>query len=190
MELDYSGITEVVKNTEHPVPPLGEFFQSTCVFLLLCHPDDPYILFILKADNEGYPWRNQMALPGGHVDKEDSSPLNAAYRELKEELNIEKEQIDFIGSLGHFPTIKDKEIEAFLGVWNEKGDIRFDTEEIAKVVKIPMEVLYNTHIKNNFIKYLPGYDKLLYPYDDIVVWGATARIIHYFFNLILPYIQP
>lgn len=190
MVLDYSGIIEAVKKGDHPAAPVGVPFQQTCVFMLLCQPESPYILFILKADREGYPWRNQMALPGGHIDDDDPSPLKAAYRELEEELGIDNKDVDFIGSIGHYQTIKNKVIEAFLGLWNEKGIVRFDTKEIARVVKIPVEVLYQTHIKKNFREHLPGYDELLYPFDDIVVWGATARIVHYFMNLIIPYVKP
>lgn len=190
MELDYSGISEAVQGKTHPILPSGEFNKSACVFLLLCNPSDPYILFILKADNEGYPWRNQTTLPGGHIDTGDATPLMAAYREIYEELNIENKYVDYIGSIGHYQTTNHRDIEAFLGLWNGEGDLRFDPKEIAKIVKIPMEALYRTHINNNYRFELPEFDKLLYPFDDIVVRGATARIIHYFLNLTFPHILP
>ena len=74
-----------------------------------------------------------MALPGGHVDKADASPMDAAYRELEEEVNIPRNQIDFIGSMGHFQTINNKDIEVFVGIWNGKGPLAFDSEEIQRV---------------------------------------------------------
>ena len=189
MKLDLPGIMEKVKNTAHPTPECLHMFQRTTVFLLLCRPEDPYILFILKADREGYPWRNQMALPGGHVDQADGSSLNAAFRELKEEVNIDRENVEYFGSIGHFQTIRDKDIEAFLGIWNERGDLCFEKEEIARIVYIPVSVLYQTHMKNEFTSGFPGYEKLQYPFEDVVVWGATARIIQYLLNLILPCIH-
>ena len=72
------------------------------MFLLLFNREETHCLAIQKSDNDDYPWRNQVALPGGHIEKNDAGPLEAAFRELEEELNIPRSQIEFIGSLGHF----------------------------------------------------------------------------------------
>ena len=97
--------------------------DCTSVFLLIYHRQRvPYILAILKADTPGYAWRNQVALPGGHIDETDNTPLDAAFRELEEEIGILKCQVAFIGSLGHFQTIQQKDIEVFVrGCGRETG---------------------------------------------------------------------
>ena len=127
-----------------------------------------------------------MALPGGHIDMQDDSPLDAAYRELFEELNIKRDQVETIGSVGHFQTINRRDIEVFLGYLKEEGCVRYDPSEIAKVVRIPLSELIRIHLEKKYGGRIPGWEELLYPYDDIVVWGATARIIHYFIGLIQP----
>ena len=186
MDIDCNQFKYIIKNSDHPQADAGCGYRETCVFLLLHDVDAPYIVFILKADNAGYPWRNQMALPGGHIDEMDKTPLDAAFRELDEELNIKRDQVVTIGSMGHFPTINKRDIEVFVGYLKEEGDIAFDPSEIAKVVRIPLAELFRIHVSNHYEEGFPGWEKLLYPYEDIVVWGATARIIHYFIDLIQP----
>ena len=146
-----------------------------------------HVLAILKADTEGYPWRNQVALPGGHVDEADGNSLATAYRELKEELNIDPEQVEVVGSLGFFQTIRATEIEAFVGVWNgDRSGLRFDPGEISMMLEIPIAGLIRTHVENRYAGNHPGVGSLIYPTgkkkqgEDIVVWGVTAMIFHYF----------
>jgi 8-oxo-dGTP pyrophosphatase MutT (NUDIX family) len=123
-----------------------------CVFLLLFNQPDPHILAIQKSDTEGYPWRNQVALPGGHLESTDSGPVEAVFRELEEELSIGKDQVDFIGSLGHFQTLtRPRDIEAFIGLWNGEGPVRFDAVEISRILKIPLKKLFGIHQANTIM---------------------------------------
>ena len=161
--------------------------MSACVFLLLFNRPDPHILAIQKSDTEGYPWRNQVALPGGHMESSDAGPVAAAFRELEEELNISQDQVDFIGSLGHFRTLtKPRDIEAFIGLWNGKGSLRFDATEIARILEIPLKTLVGIHQAERYHGRQPDIDKLEYPFEDVVIWGATAKILHHFIELIYP----
>lgn len=156
------------------------------MFLLLCSLErDPYILAIVKADSEDYPWANQVALPGGHVDGADRTSKDTAYRELFEEMNIGASHVDFLGSMGCFRTINHTEIEAFAGVWDEAGKVRYDPSEIARVVRLPIETLAAVHGEQGFSGRAPDISELLYPVGDVTVWGATARILHYLMELLL-----
>jgi len=185
--IDFSSLKHIINNASLPEPPADASYQSTCVFLLLFGEKEPYILFIQKSDREGYPWRNQVALPGGHVDKEDKGPVDTAFRELEEELNISRNQVELIGSMGHFQTIQDKDIEVFIGLWNGKGPVRYDSEEIARVIEIPLKDLVRTHVAANFRGRLPATRDLVYPLKGVVIWGVTARILHYFIELLYPF---
>ena len=113
-------LKQLIRNAPTPKPPLDGVYKPACVFLLLYELEDLHILAIQKADSEGYPWRNQVALPGGHIDPEDTSPLEGAFRELQEEVNIKRDQVELLGSIGHFQTINNRDIEVFIGHWNRK----------------------------------------------------------------------
>jgi len=183
---DVIGLKEIIRKNAMPGLPESNPFQPTCVFLLLFNAEDPHILAIQKTDSEGYPWRNQVALPGGHLEKEDASPLAGAFRELEEETRISLDQVEFIGSLGHYQTINGRDIEAFIGVWDATGPVRYDPSEIARMLNVPLRALVQTHRVGNFHNRIPSIDELRYPVEDVVIWGATARILHQLIELLYP----
>jgi len=183
---DVIGLKEIIRKNAMPGLPESNPFQPTCVFLLLFNAEDPHILAIQKTDSEGYPWRNQVALPGGHLEKEDASPLAGAFRELEEETRISRDRVEFIGSLGHYQTINGRDIEAFIGVWDATGPVRYDPSEIARMLNVPLRALVQTHHVGNFHNRIPSIDELRYPVEDVVIWGATARILHQLIELLYP----
>lgn len=189
MHINASCLKSIVSAAAHPGPPESGGYQSTTVFLLVFDPPHPRILAIQKADTEGYPWRNQVALPGGHIDPDDDSAVDAGFRELEEELNISRDQVDLVGTLGHFQTINHKDIQVFVGVWNEKGIIRHNPDEISRTLDIPLELLVNIHIAQGYHGRLPDVYTLLYPFQDVTVWGVTAKILHHFIEVLYPYLS-
>ena len=190
MGIDIDELKDIIRNGSPPERPDDRIYKPACVFLLMFDLEEPYILAIQKADSEGYPWRNQVALPGGHLDAEDASPLEGAFRELEEEVGISREQVEFIGSMGHFQTINHRDIEVFTGLWKPAGPVRHDPAEISRILKIPLRVLVQTHNSKNFHGRIPGIDELRYPFEDVVIWGATARILHHLIELLLEVMSP
>jgi len=188
--IDYPRLKEIIVNSRPNGSPEDVFRVPACVFLLLFDRPDPHILAIQKSDTEGYPWRNQVALPGGHLENTDAGPVAAAFRELEEELNISQDQVDFIGSLGHFQTLtRPRDIEAFIGLWNGQGSIRFDDTEIARILEIPLQTLVDIHQAKRYHDRQINTHELEYPFGDVVIWGATAKILHRFIELIYPLVH-
>jgi 8-oxo-dGTP pyrophosphatase MutT (NUDIX family) len=184
--LNIAELKEILHKNAIPGPPETGYFKPACVFLLLFNPGEPHILAIQKTDSEGYPWRNQVALPGGHLDEADASPLEGAFRELEEETRIGRNQVELVGSLGHYQTINYRDIEAFIGVWDAAGPVRHDPSEISRILEIPLRALVQTHLSKNFHNRIPDIDELRYPFEDVVIWGATARILHHLIETLYP----
>ncbi|NDY71930.1 CoA pyrophosphatase [Desulfobacter hydrogenophilus] len=177
-------MNSAIVSASHPPAPDPAQFKSTAVMALFFFRREPTLLFIQKADREGYAWRNQMAFPGGHVEQTDASVKQAAFRELYEETGIVSDNVEYIGSLGHFQTLKNRDIQAFTGIWNQKDEIVFETEEISRVLEIPFETLLKTHRKNGYAGHRPNVMELTYPYKDVVIWGVTAQIVHHLIEVI------
>jgi peroxisomal coenzyme A diphosphatase NUDT7 len=180
-----SAIEKAIQNASHTGAPDYDLYQPTSVIILFVFNKEIELLFIQKADIKGYPWANQMAFPGGHRDKNDFCAQDTALRELVEELEITQENVKVIGSLGHFQTINSKDIEAFAGIWNQKGVIRHDTDEISRVFQIPLQYLIDIHTKKDFHMHKPNIMQLTYPYQDIVIWGVTAKILYHLIDSLL-----
>ena len=178
-------ISSAIKKRSHPGPPDYDLFQPTSVMILFVFRKEIELLFIQKADKEGYPWANQMAFPGGHKDKEDLCSQDTALREMSEEMGIARENVEILGSIGHFQTINNKDIEAFTGIWNQKDTIRFDTVEISKVYKISLKYLIDIHTQKKFHVSKPTIMQLTYPFEDILIWGVTAKILYHLIESLL-----
>ncbi len=178
-------IRKAVKHTSHPGAPDYDLFQATSVMVLFVFNTEIELLFIQKADVKGYPWANQMAFPGGHKDKTDLSTRDTALRELAEEMGIIQENVEVIGSFGHFQTINSKDIEAFAGIWNQKDVIRHDAAEISRVFQIPLKYLIGVHKKKDFHLHKPNIMQLTYPYEDVLIWGVTAKILYHLLDSLL-----
>ncbi|MBF0210548.1 MAG: CoA pyrophosphatase [Desulfamplus sp.] len=193
----YQLISQAILEANHPKSPDEWLFQPTSVIALFTKiKEEITLILIQKADIEGYPWRNQMAFPGGNCDPEDISREATALRELKEEMGILPEDVKVIGSIGHFQTIKNKDIEAFVGMLDNHGDdsfdpskIIFDTAEISRVFAIPLSHLIDVHKKRNFTGRLPALHELTYSYEDVVIWGVTAKIIHHLIEILAPKVE-
>jgi len=165
-----------------------EALNFACVVLPVFEKNGiPNILAILKAANSGYPWSNQVALPGGHIDKTDRDALCAGLRELNEELGITAVHITPLGSLGHFQTILNTDIEVFIATWDAYEDeVAFDRKEIAEIFHIPIAQLAAHHASAGFAGRIPPIDELIYPFSDVDIWGVTARILHSFLEGLPP----
>lgn len=183
MIIEKTMMEEILRSVDGPPEPHW-VHQPASVSLLLFEKETTHFLAILKADRQGYTWRNQVALPGGRVDNRDPDSLHTAIRELKEEMGISAENVEYVGSLGHFQTLQNTIIEVFVGFWNQKDVIRYDTKEIAKVLEIPVQTICRTHLTKGLNGRLPAMEELLYPVDDLVIWGVTAKILHYFVELL------
>jgi len=188
-QIEFADLKAIIRTNPAPQAPATGAYKPACVFLLLFNREAPHVLAIQKTDTEGYPWSNQVALPGGHLDEEDASPLDGAFRELEEEMNIARSQVRLLGSIGHFQTINRRDIEVFAGLWNGVGPVQHDPAEISRVLEIPVEVLVRTHVANGYHDRVPDVDELKYPFEDVVVWGATARILHHFIELLYPLVE-
>lgn len=182
--LTIQNIAASISNPETTKPAIPvKYKKKASVFLLLTNIEEPEVLFIQKADNPGYPWRNQPAFPGGHVDQFETS-LEAAYREIEEELAIPSHDVQSIDSLGYYETINNTVLEAFAGMWNGKSQISHDVSEISRVVMVKVKDLLKIHESNNFADRDPSIYELIYSINGIEVWGVTARIVHKFLEII------
>ncbi|MGM0595857.1 MAG: NUDIX hydrolase [Myxococcota bacterium] len=188
---DFNEFVEILPNVKQELDPGYLRPRRTAVFLIFYHDLAPGILAIQKKDIQGYPWRNQIALPGGHIEEEDLSASQAAYREVKEELGIDRNDLVYKASLGHFPTINNIDIEVILGFLPKEVKLIPDPQEIQRIINIPWFELRQIHYHKGFANRIPTLEELTYSFvssdGDYTIWGVTARILHYLIEQLRPY---
>lgn len=188
MIIHYSSLQRALARQPQAEVRIPPGYEADAVCLLLFERGQTMLLAIQKADNEGYHWRDQVALPGGHIEAVDRSAEDGALRELREELGITRAQVEVLGNLGHFRTGTSKnDLEVVVGSWVQPGGLRIDRREIERVLEVPLAGLLESHSREGFRGHSADDigDALVYPLSDADIWGVTARILHHFLEICL-----
>ena len=121
----------------------------------------------------------QISLPGGAID-EGEAPVDAALRELHEEIGVARESVRIIGALSSFFVIVSNfVVYPFIGISDVRPDFHPEAREVAEVLEAPVQELldrartgWDRRPRENIIVDLP-YMKT----GPHMVWGATAMIL-------------
>ena len=161
-------------------------FRPAAVLISITYDKgEPKVVFTRRAKNlKQHP--GQIAFPGGKVDQTDSSEMETAIRECFEEISLSPSDIDMLGMLPRHNTVTGYCISPFVAIIKNYEKLKPDSSEVSEIFKVPLEFLlekknmqlqswvYSGHIRSYYaITYGPYY-----------IWGATARIIKTFADLI------
>ncbi len=188
MPVDYEVLQDSLRLREGCTGEAPPDHRAHAVCLLLFQNPGTTILSIQKADHEGYPWRDDVALPGGRIEPDDRTPTDAALRELHEELAIPSSDVKVLGNLGHFQTqVSNDDLEVIVARWIRRSPVHIDRREISQVLELSVEALAEFHTRAGFRSRPEGEigDALVYELPDARIWGVTARILHEFLELLL-----
>lgn len=120
----------------------------------------------------------QVAFPGGHADPEDRDVADTALREATEEVGLDRDTVDVVGTLPSvYMSPSRTAVTPVLGWWREPHRIGVvDPGEVAKVVRAPIDDLVDP--ANRFTVVGPrGYRGAGFAVADLFVWGFTAKLL-------------
>lgn len=179
--------------------------KSAVLLPLLNIEGETHILFEVRAMH----MRSQpgdICFPGGRIDQNDKSPMNAAIRETVEELGVRTDSIQYVTPLDYIVNDSQRIIYPFAGKLLEPDQITPNPDEVSEVFTVPLDYFLNTepkihkvHFKVNPEEDFPfdlivggkdykwsigKIDELFYQYDGKVIWGLTAKILTHFIQLL------
>lgn len=130
----------------------------------------------------------QIAFPGGKQEEKDTDLYYTALREANEEVGVDVESIDIMGTLSEFFVAASNHLVLpVIGFHKAVPIFTPDSYEVDEVIEAPLsELLDQTKRKEKEIITSQGF-KLHSPYFDIqgkVVWGATAMMLSEFVEII------
>lgn len=130
-----------------------------------------------------------MAFPGGKIDRDDHSSRTTAFREAREEIGVDANQLTYLGDLGFFETLTSRYDAAAHAVWSPNPlSYKINPVEVAEVVEIPLAHLleqfrpdfdFSNHRE---LMYLNFHYKPAKSGNLANLWGLTARITYHFLH--------
>jgi len=135
----------------------------------------PALVFTKRAaDLEEH--AGQISFPGGAVEPDDPSLRDAALRETWEEVGIEPEELEPLGTLPQQPVLDHWVIHPFLAWWPRPRPLTPSPAEVDRIIITPLSELLDQHRRECWLIPDPA-QSCRYQISGETLWGATARIV-------------
>lgn len=128
----------------------------------------------------------QIAFAGGKIDPQDKTPLNAALREAEEEIGLPRDLVDVYGTLPVHETVTSFQVTPFVGMVTAPFKPVAEPDEVAEVFEVPLRLFVDPANFQIHRSVWGGVERRYYavPYGPYYIWGATARIMRMFCDVI------
>jgi 8-oxo-dGTP pyrophosphatase MutT (NUDIX family) len=164
-------------------------YRHAGVLVPLFRDSGEYKVLFTKRTNRVEHHKGQVSFPGGRVDDGDSSIEETALRETHEEIGLPRDEVTILGRTDDMVTLTSSFIvHPFVGLIPYPYDFRISTSEVKRLVQVPFEIFFSdtaSYYKKDVIE-IGGntYPGPVYEYQEDVIWGATARIMENFIDII------
>ena len=165
--------------------PDGPLIKAA-VLLPIVDRGEPMILFTKRTDRVGS-HKGQISFPGGVVEPTDATLLDAALREAEEEIGMPRASVEPLGALDDTETVATSfVITPFVGLVRQPVAWQPDGEETERVIEVPYAALVE---EGSFRVEMIERDGIVRPvyyfdYEGDTIWGATARILVHYLELV------
>jgi 8-oxo-dGTP pyrophosphatase MutT (NUDIX family) len=128
----------------------------------------------------------QIAFPGGKVDTSDSSIQDAALREAEEEIGLKRGWVDVLGALPQHETVSAFQVTPFVGLVSQTYRPLPEKGEVDEIFEVPLNLFLNPQNFQIHPRIWHGVERRYFavPYGPYYTWGATARILRMFCDVI------
>jgi len=194
-----------IKNRKAKIIDEDKYMKSAVLVPLVEYHGEECLLFEVRSPNL-IAQPGEICFPGGGVDPTDKDDEETAIRETCEELGLSKSAIEIIGPLDILITPFQFMITPFVARLADYRKIKPNQDEVEKIFYVPVEFFLNNAPQTHHTKVtispqpdfpvhlLPNgktynwragiYPVLFYQYNEYIIWGITARIVHNFVEII------
>jgi 8-oxo-dGTP pyrophosphatase MutT (NUDIX family) len=165
---------------EHPP------FSHAAVLVPLFQKDGNCHLLFTKRSEEVKYHKGEISFPGGVVDEEDRELIHTALREAHEEIGLKERDVQIIGVLDDIVTITEFIVTPIVGLFPYPYPFKVSEVEIAELIEVPLASLLEEDCFSEREIFRGGQREIVfaYQYGKHIIWGATARILKQFLDLI------
>ncbi|MCH7652831.1 MAG: CoA pyrophosphatase [Chloroflexi bacterium] len=181
--------TELIRRilTENPKKTVVDSSLTPAGVTLLLYPKDgEYCILLNKRTDTVDDHKGEISFPGGRKDPEDKTLLDTALRETHEEMGISPDDVDVLGEIDDVPTNTSYLISTFVGTIPYPYEFAPSEAEVAEVLEVPISTLMDINSARDEVRVRDGelVNSVSYSYDGHLIFGATARILSRFLELL------
>lgn len=163
-------------------------FRPAAVLLPLYWHNERWNLLYTKRTDSVATHSGQVSFPGGAVDSTDDSSQSAVLREVFEEVGIQMQDVEILGSMQNMMTISYFNVTPYVGRIPWPYDLKLNPDEVAKTFGVPLKWLASPQNLKTEQRHVAILNKsvpvhFFSPHNNEVIWGATAQITVNFLNL-------
>jgi 8-oxo-dGTP pyrophosphatase MutT (NUDIX family) len=187
---DLRPIIKNVLNDRTPkcIDDSSSHYVHAAVLIPLLEEEGVSKILFTKRTNRVEHHKGQISFPGGAVDEEDVSFEDAALREAHEEIGLKREDVEILGRIDDTLTLVSSfVVHPFVGFVADPYDFVVSKAEVKRIIKVPLYVFHpeNTQYQRDSVEYEGmTYRAIAYEYNGDLIWGATARIMENFMNIL------
>lgn len=153
---------------------LSGFTLSSVLIIIHFRDWEPKIILTKRSSLLKY-HKNEISFPGGTFKETDSSLLNTALRETKEEIGLNFDSNEILGCFQTVRTLTSNfAIIPFVTFQDSIRKTNLLIDEVSEVFDIPIFDLFKGLSNFNFKNFSDSYS---FRYNSEIIWGATARIL-------------
>lgn len=151
---------------------------AAAVLIAVTDRDDPGVILTQRTDTLRR-HAGQVAFPGGRIDPEDGSPIEAALREAEEEVALPRHLVSVVGTTDRYRTGTGFEITPVIGIVPPDLMLVPSEAEVAAVFEVPLSFLTDPANHRRASAMWQGRERHFYEilWEDRRIWGATAAMI-------------
>ena len=179
-------LTQVTVSDNVEFPYSIEQAMPAAVLILLFPYNNDIHFFLTERTNEVEHHKGQISLPGGAWE-EGEKLHETAIRETEEEIGVQKQAVNYIGSLTpYFTAATGFMIHPFLSWTQEKPETKIHDMEVNSLFHVPISALIDEKTLMIEDWTISGYDAKVpfYNFNGRKVWGATAAILSEFNSIL------
>jgi 8-oxo-dGTP pyrophosphatase MutT (NUDIX family) len=121
----------------------------------------------------------QVAFPGGKIDPDDGSPIEAALREAEEEIGLPRDRVTPLGYLDPYLTGTGYMVVPVVAMVVPPLRLAINPHEVADAFEVPLRFLMDPLNHQQQSREFSGRLRRFYamPFGERLIWGATAGML-------------
>lgn len=158
---------------------------AAVLLLLIPEPGGLSVVFTKRTSRVEH-HKGEVSFPGGAHDPEDRDLLTTALRETHEEIGVPPSLVQILGPLPPAVTLSSFLIHPFVGALTRDVGFAPNPYEVEEVFLVPLAALVDPATRREEAQFRKGQrvTAFAYYYRSHRVWGATARVLTSFLELV------